>query len=437
METKLSRIAEISNRNRKEVFTSLYHLLNKQMLLQCHKELDGNKAAGIDGVTKQDYELNLEENLDKLIVRLKNKAYIPKPVKRVYIPKGDGTEKRPLGIPAYEDKIVQMGLKKLLEAVYEPIFLQCSYGFRPKLSCHDALKELSKIIENNKVSYVVDADIRGFFNNVDHDWLIKCVRVKIADPNIIRLITKFLKAGIMESGEWEASEEGTPQGSIVSPVLANIYLHYVLDLWFEKAVKTRLQGEGHMIRYADDFVCCFQYKEDTFNFYRELKGRFQKFGLEIAENKSKVIEFGRFAQEKVKRIGKGKPESFDFLGFTHYCSKNDRGNFRVKKKTSKKKFKAKIKEISTWIKTNRHVNIAQLFKTIGLKLKGHYNYYGVTFNSESLYRFYFEVEKILHKWLNRRSQKRSLTFEKFRKYVEINSLPKPQISVNMYDYLKG
>lgn len=239
METKLVRIAEIARKNPKERFTSLYHHLNNEMLIKCHKELSGNKATGIDEVTKAEYAENLEENINNLVERLKRHSYKPQAVKRVYIPKGDGKSKRPLGIPSYEDKIVQMALNKILQAIYEADFMEFSYGFRPDKSCHTAIKRLNNIIETGKISYVVDADIKGFFNNVNHEWMIKFLELRIGDPNIIKLINKFLKTGMIEKGVMEATELGTPQGSIISPTLANIYLHYVLDLWFERIIKKK------------------------------------------------------------------------------------------------------------------------------------------------------------------------------------------------------
>jgi RNA-directed DNA polymerase len=251
METKLARIAEIAKTKPEEIFTSLYHYLNEEMLIQCHKELSADKAAGVDEVTKEEYEKDLESNINNLVKRLKNHSYKPQPVKRVYIPKDSGKEQRPLGIPAYEDKIVQQGLKKILERIYEADFLEFSYGFRPKRSCHGALIELGRQIMG-KTNYIVDADIKGFFDNVSHEWIIKFMGARIADPNIKRLINKFLKAGVMKEGNIEPSEAGTPQGGVISPLLANVYLHYVLDLWFERAIKPRLRGEASLVRYADD-----------------------------------------------------------------------------------------------------------------------------------------------------------------------------------------
>jgi group II intron reverse transcriptase/maturase len=427
METKLARIAEIAKANPKEVFTSLYHYLNKEMLLQCHQELSENKASGVDAVTKEEYAENLEENISKLVERLKKHSYKPQPVRRVYIPKDNARELRPLGIPAYEDKIVQQGLNKILQAIYEADFLGISYGFRPNLGCLNALAELDYKIMG-KTSYIVDADIKGFFDNIDHEWLIKFIGVRVADPNIKRLINKFLKAGVMKEGAIEPTETGTPQGGIISPLLANVYLHYALDLWFEKAIKPRLQGEASLIRYADDFVCCFQFREEAAQFYVVLKERLAKFKLEIAESKSKIIEFGRFAARSRKTKGLGKPETFDFLGFTHYCSQGRSGKFTVKRKTSKKKFKAKVKAFATWIKrTKDKESIQQIFETTRKKLQGHYNYYGITYNSPMMGEYYLRVIELLYKWLNRRSQRKSFTWEHFKMYLKQDPLPRPRI----------
>lgn len=431
METKLARIAEIAKEKPKERFTSLYHLLNEEMLLQCHAELDGNKAAGIDQVTKAEYEANLEENIQNLAERLKKKGYRPQPVRRTYIPK-DEKSMRPLGIPAYEDKIVQQGLNKILQAIYEQDFVNHSYGFRPGRSCHGALKEVNRIIEKGKISYVVDADISGFFTHVDHEWLMKFIELRIEDPNIRRLIVKFLKAGIMEKGIYEDTEEGTPQGSIASPILANIYLHYALDLWFQVTVKKSCKGQAEIVRYADDFVCCFQYKEDAERFYDALIKRLVKFNLEIAEEKTKILMFGRFAAENSKRQGLGKPKTFDFLGFTHYCSNSSNGKFRVKRKTSRKKFKAKLKAFKMWLREERHLGTEEIMKIVRMKLLGHYRYYGITDNSRTMGIYKFQVSKLLFKWLNRRSQRKSFSFEKFNLFLKRNPLPEPRIYVNIY-----
>ena len=431
METKLVRIADRAKRYPGEVFTSLYHVINQDLLLACHQELDGKKATGIDQVTKQSYEKNLTDNINRLVEQLKRKAYRPQAVKRVYIPKGEGNEQRPLGISCYEDKIVQLALKKILEALFEPLFLEDSYGFRPNRNAHQAIQKLDGQIKRGKVNYIVDADIQGFFQHVNQEWLIKCIQVRMKDPNILRLLQRLLKAGILEEGEWEESESGTPQGSIISPLLANIYLHYVLDLWFEKGVKPNIQGEGYIVRYADDFVCGFQYEEDARNFLKALVHQLAKYSLKINSDKSKIIQFGRFAEEDRAKKGLGKPETFDFLGFTHFCSQSRIGRFRVKRKTSRKKFQAKIVSFKEWIKANRHKELTEIFTTVKAKLIGHYRYYGITDNSRMITRYRFEVEKLLFKWLNRRSQRKSFTFDQFNRYLERYPLPNPKIYVSV------
>lgn len=434
METKLIRIAEIAKEKPNEVFTSLYHHLNVELLTQCHNELAGNKAAGIDNVTKLEYSMKLEENIIRLVERLKNHSYKPLAVRRVYIPKGDGKAKRPLGIPAYEDKIVQSGLNKILQAIYDSSFSNNSYGFRPDKSCHQALIRLNRIIEREKINYIVDADIKGFFNNVDHEWLIKFIDLRIKDPNIIKLIKKFLKAGVMEEGIIQKTDFGMPQGSVISPILSNIYLHYVLDLWFEVKIRRESIGQVGIVRYADDYVCCFQYEKDAKLFYDKLKDRLAKFNLEIEESKTKIIMFGRFAEEKCNLNGQNKVSTFDFLGFTHYCSKSNNGKFRVKRRTSKKKFSAKLKDFKLWIKAVRNLfTLQDIFEVVKLKLRGHYQYYGITDNSPMLKDFKYQIEELLFKWLNRRSQRKSFDRCKFNLYLKSNPLPMPKIYVNIYN----
>ena len=430
METKLARIAEISNENPKEIFTSIYHFLNKDLLTLCHKELDGKKATGLDGTTKAEYEENLEENIEQLVKELQSMAYKPSPAKRVYIPKANG-KMRGLAIANYEDKIVQLALKKIIEAIFEPKFPECMYGFRPNKGCHDALRMLNNIIETKKISYIVDADIKGFFDHVDHEWLIKCVEQHIKDPRIIRLIKRFLRAGIIEKTEFEETTEGTPQGSILSPILANIYMYYILTLWFERKVKKNLKGECYITIYADDFVCCFQYKHEAELFMNKLlPERLKKFNLEVAEEKTRLIEFGRFAKERSKN---GKVDTFDFLGFTHYCGKSKKGYFRVKRKTSKKKLNKSIKEFRIWIRNNRNLRATTIIKLLNIKLRGYYQYYGITDNGESLNKFLHVIKRTLWKWLNRRSQRRSYTSIEFAQLLKSYPLIRAKICVNIYD----
>ncbi len=433
METKLARIAQIAKERPKEKFTSLAHLINEEMLLECHNELKANKAAGVDEVTKAEYEENLQENIKRLHESLKDMTYIPQPVRRVYIPKPGKSELRPLGIPAYEDKIVQLAISKILTAIFEQDFMNFSYGFRPHRSAHDALRSLNETIMTKKINWIVDADIKGFFEHVDHAWMMRCLEVRIADTSLLRIIARILKSGVMENGEISQNEEGTPQGGIISPILANIYLHYVLDLWFEKIMKKRFKGSAEMVRYADDFICGFQYKEEAETFYNELIERLKKFNLEIAKDKSKIIEFGRFAAGDRKARGEGKPETFDFLGFTHYCGVSRNGKFRVKRKTSRKKFRAAIQKMKKWIRSNRTKTINELRKEIAIKLVGHYRYYGITDNGQMMEKYKYITEKEFFKWLNRRSQSKSYTWEKFRKYLNEKPLPSPKIYVKIWE----
>ncbi len=429
MGTKLERIAEKSKNKPKETYTSLYHLINEEMLTQCHKELDGNKAVGIDRISKEEYGKELENNIKDLVVRLKNKAYKPLPSLRVYIPKGNG-KMRPLGIAAYEDKIVQLALKKVLEAVYESKLLDNMYGFRPGRGCHDAVKSMCREIVHHKINYIVDADIRGFYDHVNHEWMIKFLEVHIKDPNIIRLIKKYLKAGIIDQGEYKPGEEGTAQGNIISPILSNIYMHYVLMLWFKAVVKKGGKGECFLVVYADDFIAGFQYKEEAEEYYWELQKRMKKFGLELESSKSRLLEFGRYERRKAR--GKGKPETFDFLGFTFYCGKSREGKFCVMPRTSRKRFKQKVKSIKEWIRKQFTVCLKDMMKTMNRKLVGHYRYYGITHNGEMLKKFHYIATNLLFKMMNRRSQKRSYTWEGFRMMLKHYPLARPKIYYNFY-----
>ncbi|GAA2774220.1 group II intron reverse transcriptase/maturase [Gracilibacillus thailandensis] len=433
METKLKRITELAKSDKNLVFNSLVHLLNESNLKQCHHQLPKGKATGVNGTTKEMYEGNLDHNIEDLVKRMKKMAYRPVPVKRTYIDKPGSTKKRPLGIPEHEDKIVQMGITRILNAIYENDFLDCSFGFRPKRNCHDALKILNVYMEQRKTNYIVDADIKGFFDHVSHDWMMKFLRHRINDPNLLRIIARFLKGGYMEEGKYIDTDRGTPQGGIISPVLANIYLHYVLDLWFEKVVKKQSKGQAYMVRYADDFVCCFQYKEDANRFYTNLIQRLRKFHLEIAEDKTKIISFGPYAWKDAKRNGKRKPSTFDFLGFTHYCSTSKKGTFRVKRKSSKKKVRAKLKQHKAWLKANRTRDIQDIMRRIQQSLVGYYNYYCITDNAYEVHYFLRRIKHLLFKWMNRRSQRKSFSWEKFELFLVKYPLPNPRTKTNIYD----
>ena len=313
--------------------------INKESLKEQHKKQEKGKAVGIDDVTKEEYGEKLDDNIEELLERMKKFAYRPQSTRRVYIPKEGSKKQRPISIPAYEDKLVQGNMAEILEQIYEPIFLNTSYGFRPGKNCHDAIDRLDKIIMRGKVNYVVDADIKGFFENVDHEWLMKFLGKTIEDKNFLRLVKRFLKAGVMEGTQKLETDKGTPQGGLISPILANVYLHYVLDLWFKVKIQRNCTGEAYIVRYADDFVCCFEKEEEARDFYEQLKERLANFGLEIAEEKSKIMKFGKRAN--------GSKESFDFLGIRHINGKNRKGNYKLVHKTSKKKMKAKKQKVKT------------------------------------------------------------------------------------------
>ena len=431
MGTKLERISQLSKENPDMVFTSVWHIINIDLLKECHKEMDGKKAVGIDGVTKGEYEKNLEENLTNLVERLKNRSYKPKPARRVDIPKGKG-KTRPLSIYCYEDKLIQEALRRVLEAVFEPHFYDEMMGFRPNKGCHTAIRHLNTMLEMRNTNWVLDADIKGFFDHLDHEWIIKFVESRIKDPNIIRLIKRYLKAGIIKDFAYEDTEEGSGQGSVCSPILANIYMHYILVWWFEECIVPKLKGYGGLVVYADDFVVCFQYKEEAELFYELLKKRMKIFGLEMEESKTRLIEFGRMAEQNRKARGERKPETFEFLGFTHYCSKSRRGWFRVKRKTSKKKFAKKCRELSQTMRAMRTWRLTDIFRKTNQILVGYYHYYGITDNGKSLQRMKRKVENLLFYWLNHRSQKRSYNWDGFLELLKAFPLAKPKIYVNIY-----
>ena len=432
MQVKLNQIARKAKQDKQLKFTSLIHHVSEANLAECYQELKANKACGIDGETVEAYGKNLQDRLDKLVGSIKSKQYRPKPVKRVYIPKAGKDEKRGLGIPSVEDKLVQIMLKKILEQIYEAEFLDVSYGFRPKLSCHDAIKALDRAVITKPINYIVEVDIKGFFDNVNHYWLQRCLEEKIIDRNLLWLVRKFLKAGVVEDGKQLTTDVGTPQGGVISPLLANIYLHYVLDLWFKKEIKSQTKGHMELIRYCDDFVVCCESEKDAKNFLELLQARLGKFGLQVSGDKTKVLKFGRQVWKQAQR-SKEKVETFNFLGFTHYCGKSRQGYFIMGHKTSKENLCRKLKETKEWLKQIRNkLRLKEWWPVLKSKLTGHYNYFGVSGNYRNLMKFYRSILLIVFKWINRRSQKKSMDFGQYKNYLQLNPLPTPRICYAMY-----
>jgi len=430
METKLNLISKRALKDRKCKFNNLMHLINVENLTECFHLLKRDKATGIDNVSMDEYGAKLNENLTDLIKRMKSFSYRPQAVRRVNIPKPNG-KLRPLGIPCVEDKVVQMGISRILTAIYETDFLDCSYGFRPNRSCHDALNALDKVIMTEPINYVIDADIKGFFDNVDQKWLLQCLQVRITDQNLLRYIVRILKSGVMENGAKVETNKGTPQGGVISPVLANIYLHYILDLWFEKVVKRHVHGVVEMVRYADDFVICVENESDANRILDALKKRLQKFSLELAEDKTKIIRLCRKGNDDENHDKQVK--SFNFLGFTHFCDKTRKGHFKLGRTTDKKKFSTKLKEMNIWLKSTRNIlPIKEIWCILSAKLRGHFQYYGVSGNFRGIKRFNFNTIRLVFKWLNRRSQKKSFNWQEFQVYLERFPLPKPKIYHNLY-----
>lgn len=406
---------------------NLMRYVNVGTLTAEHKKQLKGKAVGIDGVTKVKYNENLDNNLDDLMKRLKQFSYKPKAVKRVHIPKSNG-KLRPLGLPSYEDKLVQGVMAKVLNEVYEPRFLETSFGFRPNKNAHQAIAMINQTIMTKKVNFIVDADIKGFFDNVSHEWLIKFLENDINDKRFIRYINRFLIAGVMEDNKYHESDKGTPQGGLISPILANVYLHYVLDLWFELKIKRKYKGEAYIVRYADDFVCMFQYENEAKRFYKELIERLKKFGLEIEEDKTKIMPFGRFARKNHKEV-----DSFDFLGFTFINGKTRTNKYRVLVRSSKKKMKIKRQNVKQWLYENRQLNVLEIIEKINKKLVGHYRYYGVSGNYESIRKFRKYIIGALYKSLTKRSQRTYLNWERYYKLLSKHQIMEPKLYVNIWN----
>jgi RNA-directed DNA polymerase len=422
----LDRVRQVARRDKQVRFTALLHHVTVDRLREAYRAIRPGAAPGVDGVTWYEYGLDLEANLRDLHARVQRGGYRARPSRRAYIPKPDG-RLRPLGVAALEDKILQRAVVEVLNAIYECDFLGFSYGFRPGRSPHHALDALTVGITRRKVNFVLDADVRDFFTSLDHSWLLKFLEHRIADKRVLRLIQRWLKAGVIEDGEWSQTLEGTPQGASISTLLANVYLHYVFDLWADQWRRRHARGDVILVRFADDYVAGFEHREDAERFLADLRERFAKFGLELHEGKMRLIEFGRFAAQHRARRGDPKPETFVFLGFTHICTKDRRGRFKLSRITSKKKMRAKLREVKTEMRRRMHHPIPDQGRWLARVLQGHYNYYAVPHNSRALSRFHLQVKRDWLRTLRRRSQRHRLPWERMGRLAD-RWLPRPRIT---------
>jgi RNA-directed DNA polymerase len=416
--TSLQGIANKAASQKSYRFRNLYTLLNEELLHDCWRDIHKDAACGVDRVSAVQYGQDLSENIGRLVERLKAKRYHAKLVRRQYIPKASG-KLRPLGIPATEDKLLQLAVKRILEAIFESDFLRCSYGYRPNVGALDGMHQLTVKLQFGKYNYVVEADIQGFFDNLDHEWLLKMLAQRIDDRPFLRLIQKWLKAGILNTdGKVIHPRTGTPQGGIVSPILANVYLHYVLDLWFHKVVVPRCGGEACLIRYADDFVCAFEKQEEAQHFHQALVGRLAKFGLTLSAEKTRVIAFRRDLAGTT---------SFDFLGFEIRWGKDRAGRPHVTRRTARKNLRNSLKNFNVWCRENRHLRLKELFTLLNAKLRGYYHYFGIHGNFRSLEQFFRQAMRLLCRWLNQRSQRESYSWPGFQALIEQFGIEKPRI----------
>lgn len=428
MTTKLEEIAVKARKEANLKFTSIAHHVTKELIHESLMHMPNNTAKGIDGIDVKQAKEYFDIWADEIITSIHRKSYNPPAVRRVWIPKPGKTEKRPIGVPCVADRALQRSVATVLSTIYEQDFLNCSFGGRPKRSAHNALATINETISGKKVSWVLEADLKNFFGSLDHEWLLKFVQHRVGDPRIISLINRWLKAGVIEDGKLESSEIGTPQGGSISVLLSNIYLHYVLDLWFEKVVKPKLKGESYLVRYIDDFIVCFQYREDAIKFQKVLSKRLAKFALQIEPNKTRLVEFGRFSHKHAKEKGK-KMETIYFLGFTHFCTRNRSGNFMVGRKTEKTRLNRGIKKITDKMREIRHGPIKEQVIKINQILRGHYNYYGMGGNLKSLYKIYNKAENYFKKMLSSRSWKGNVNWDKYREIKEKFPLLRPKISI--------
>lgn len=428
MSTGLLKVGERARRDPDARFTALAHLLDEEALRRAYRRIRKGAAVGVDGITKEGYGQELEGSLRNLHDRLRSKQYRHQPIRRVHIPKAPG-KTRPIGISATEDKIVQGAMREVLEAIYERDFLDCSFGFRPERSAHDALRDLNRMVERERVAVILEADIQAFFDSVDRAKLLELLRIRVADPSFLRLVGKCLHVGVLDGEEYSEPDEGTAQGSIISPMFGNVYLHYVLDLWFEREIKPRLKGHARLIRYADDFVMGFEREDDARRVLAVLHKRMAKYGLTLHPEKTRLIPFARPRRTN----GMKGPGTFDFLGFTMYWRKTRRGNWRPGMKTRKARIQKAITRLGDWCRRHRHRPLKEQHAALARRLKGHFQYFGVNGNSRCLGKIRYYAERTWFKWLRRRSQRgRRLTWERFRAYLKAHPLPQPRISVSIW-----
>jgi group II intron reverse transcriptase/maturase len=426
MSTRHIRIAELAKEDKGRKFYSIAHLLTADALYEAFGSLRKDASVGVDRVTYAEYEVDAWGNIQRLHDRMKSGQYRAQPLRRVYIPKEDGRQ-RPISIPSLEDKIVQRAVVELLNAIYEQDFHECSYGFRPGRSPQEALDEVGRIICQRPITTVLEADITGYFDAIVRSLLVELIERRVSDGSILRLIGKWINVGVIDDGRLIVSETGTGQGQVISPLLANIYLHYVLDEWFAREVKPRLKGEAYEVRYADDFILCFQYREDAEKVMEVLAKRFAKYGLRLHPEKTRLMEFGREALAKSEEQGGQKPTTFDFLGFTHICKRSRRGKFTVHVRTMRKRLKRSLKKVTAWCQKHRHDPVAGQRDALNRMLRGHYQYYGRPTNYRGLWQFFRSTRRIWKNWLNRRSRGRTLNWQKFEHLLDRHPLLRPRI----------
>lgn len=426
------RIAELARERPQECFTALNHYLNVDWLRAAYDRVKPGSAPGIDGQSWIEYGQKLEENLRGLLQRVKSGSYLAPPVKRVHIPKGDGKETRGIGMPTIEDKVLQRAIAMLLEPIFEQDFKSFSCGFRPGRSAHEALARIWSQCTHQRIQWILEVDIRKYFDTLKHEWLRKFLDRRVRDGVIRRLIGKWLKAGVWEKGQMSYPEDGTPQGGVISPLLSNVYLHEVLDCWYEEEVRPRMKGKTFLVRFADDFILGFEKKEDAEKVYRVLFKRFEKYGLSLHPEKTRLVPFGCPKETKDDQDNGPKPETFDFLGFTHYWGKNRQGRWVIRRKTMRKRFTRGLKAISQWCRENLHEPLLKQVEQLGRKLKGHFGYYGLTGNFASLQRFRWEVIKIWRKWLARRGDPKGMSWERMNRLLDFFYIPEARVVHSIY-----